>query len=89
MADLVSVSGTLENQIQTVSAAIPDVSNYVTTTTLNSVSGTLETEIQAVSSAIPTVTLQSLNTANITDIQLVDAASACTGANILYLIPEA
>ena len=89
MADLVSVSGTLENQIQTVSASIPDVSNYVTTTTLNSVSGTLETEIQAVSSAIPTVTLQSLNTANITDIQLVDAASACTGANILYLIPEA
>lgn len=89
MADLVSVSGTLENQIQTVSAFIPDVSNYVTTTTLNSVSGTLETEIQAVSSAIPTVTLQSLNTANITDIQLVDAASACTGANILYLIPEA
>lgn len=89
MADLVSVSGTLENQIQTVSAAIPDVSNYVTTTTLNSVSGTLETEIQVVSSAIPTVTLQSLNTANITDIQLVNAASACTGANILYLIPEA
>ena len=89
MADLISVSGTLENQIQTVSANIPDVSNYVTTTTLNSVSGTLETEIQAVSSAIPTVTLQSLNTANITDIKLVDAASACTGANILYLIPEA
>lgn len=67
----------------------PDLSVYATTTTLNSVSGTLETEIQAVSSAIPTVTLQSLNTANITDIQLVDAASACTGANILYLIPEA
>jgi len=108
MADLVSVSGTLENQIQTVSAnipditnlatktelatvsaSIPDLSNYATINNLSSVSGTLETEIQAVSSAIPTVTLQSLNTAGVIDIQLVDAASACTGANILYIIPEA
>lgn len=72
-----------------ISAQVSGGGSDVTMADLVSVSGTLETEIQAVSSAIPTVTLQSLNTANITDIQLVDAASACTGANILYLIPEA
>ena len=72
-----------------ISAQVSGGGSDVTMADLVSVSGTLETEIQAVSSAIPTVTLQSLNTANIVDIQLVDAASACTGANILYLIPEA
>lgn len=43
-ADLVSVSGTLESQIQTVSGAIPDISDLAT-----------EAELQIVSAAIPTL----------------------------------
>lgn len=39
--------------VQIVSAAIPDTSNFVTNTTIASVSGTLQTEIQSVSGAIP------------------------------------
>lgn len=39
--------------VQIVSAAIPDTSNFVTNTTVASVSGTLQTEIQSVSGAIP------------------------------------
>lgn len=55
MADLISVSGTLNNKIETVSASIPDVSNYATITEVNTVSGILEGHIQTVSAAIPDV----------------------------------
>lgn len=82
--DGVSITASGSNYI--ISAA---ATGYVTESQLQSVSGILETEIQTVSAAIPTVTLQSLNTANVSDIQIVNAPSACTGANILYLIPEA
>lgn len=82
--DGVNITASGSNYI--ISAA---ATGYVTESQLQSVSGILETEIQAVSAAIPTVTLQSLNTANVSDIQIVNAPSACTGANILYLIPEA
>lgn len=37
----------------------------------------------------PTISLADLNTAGIVDIQIVNDASACTGTNIFYLIPEA
>lgn len=55
MADLISVSGTLNDKIETVSASIPDVSNYATRTEVNTVSGVLEGQIQTVSAAIPDV----------------------------------
>ena len=50
-ADLASVSGILESQIQTVSGAIPDTSNLATKTEVQAV----ETNVQIVSAAIPTL----------------------------------
>lgn len=53
--DLVSVSGTLKDEIESVSSNIPDISNLASKDEVNTVSGILETEIQIVSGAIPDV----------------------------------
>lgn len=55
MADLVAVSGDLEGDIQTVSAAIPDISNLATETELQTVSSAID----AVSAAMPEPQVQS------------------------------
>lgn len=55
MQDLVTVSGQLESDIQTVSAAIPDISNLATESELQTVSGVID----AVSAAIPGAQVQS------------------------------
>lgn len=54
-AELVSVSGTLETEIQVVSAAIPDTSNLATKVEVATASGTLNTKIDNVSASIPTL----------------------------------
>ena len=51
MADLVSVSGTLQAEIQTVSSAIPSIANLATKTEVANV----EADVQIVSAAIPTL----------------------------------
>ena len=56
LADLAAVSGNLESDIQTVSSAIPDISNLATEAEVQFVSGAVEAnanDIQTVSAAIP------------------------------------
>lgn len=54
-AELAAVSGNLESDIQTVSAAIPDVSNLATKTEVNAVAA----DVQTVSAAIPAAQVNS------------------------------
>lgn len=94
--ELISVSGTLQSEIATVSAAIPDTSDLVTKSELATVEAEIpvvtgfatKTELQTVSGNIPT-SIDSLVTANITDIQVVQALPGSPVATVLYLIPEA
>ena len=76
LQDLAAVSGQLESDIQTVSAAIPDISNLATESELQTVSGQLESDIQTVSAAIPDISNLATESELQTVSAVVDAVSA-------------
>lgn len=72
----------VNGQTGDVTLSIPTVDQTYSSTSTNAQSGA------AVAEAVGSITLSSLNTAGITDVQQVNALPAEPVATVLYLIPE-
>lgn len=86
----------LQDAVEFVTGLIPDTSTFATHAEVNNVSGAIINEIPDVSDFITEAEvtgmmpkLADLNTAGITDIQMVTALPASPVSSILYIIPEA